>query len=133
MADKATGNTIILHMRPCVRVYPHPVRTNVEGQFKTENELLCLKPGANVVATTELEKFLPRMKDEFESGILRKMEKPITSYTPDEAIAIIELTGDSAILRGFRSIEKRPMVVQSIDNQLMELAKIEGFRPTGSD
>ena len=122
MADKAAPkNTIVINSKVHVRGYVKPHSVTVEGHTVTTNEVLYLKPGANVIDEAQLAAFAKGMQEDFENGIIYKMDKPLSGYQAAEAISIVQLTAELAILRGFRAIEKREAVVAAIDRQVSEI------------
>ncbi len=107
-----------------------------------EEELVVLKPGANVVSpeVAALIKGHPIIKIEIEKGNIEIMgeHQPggeaelLKDLKPKEAIDIVGKTTDAALLQGWFSKDKRKEVKAAIEAQLAELGKPTEFRKESS-
>lgn len=118
MAEQATKNVMIVNYRPAVRGYPYPVTNTVDGFAKTENSVVYLKPGINLVGEDLLGKVARLMREDFDNGIVAKLDKPLPSMRVDEALLVIELTADLSVLEGWRKVETRDRINKAIDTQI---------------
>lgn len=103
-----------------------------------DEELVVLKPGANVVSpeVAALIKAHPMIKIEIEKGNIEIMgeHQPggemelLKDLKPKEAMDVVGKTTDVALLQGWLAKEKRKEVKAGIEAQLAELGKPTEYR-----
>lgn len=117
MAEQAT-TVMLVNGQPNIKVYLKAFRAPVEGAA-TEHDKLVLKPGANRIDSALLKDpdFIKQMKEDIDLGRVYPM-KQFDKLRQDEALALVELTGDADILNEWLKSCPHAAVQDAIRDQL---------------